>query len=1037
MKARYFTRVLALAACWCAGAGAQEFRATLTGRVTDPTGAPVPAAAVAVRNVQTNEAFTTTAGGDGNFAVPFLMPGKYRVTAEAAGFKRAVREGIELHVSDRVAVAVALELGEVQQAVTVTAEAPLLETASATRGQLIENRRVTELPLNARNPFMLSALAAGVQWNGSMKYARPFDNGAIAEWSINGGLARHNEFLLDGAPNNAVTNADDGRTRSSNNIAFVPPVDATEEFKIMANTYDAQYGRTGGGIVNVSLKSGTNQFHGAGYEFLRRYWMDANSFENNSAGLKRYAIDPQTGENLGGHLLDQYGAHLSGPVRLPRYNGKDRTFFMFNFEGYREGTPNPAISSVPSMLERKGDFSQAGITVWDPLTSRENPAFNATKAEGAGNPRYVRDQLPGSRIPASRLIPAGSRIAGSYPEPNAGDAGARFNNFLLSPNIAKDAFRSWIGRVDHYFSPAQRMYFRYLHNRRNELRNINSLTGLGMSAQDPAVRINDGGVVDSVTTLSPTTILNLRGALNRYIMGAYRQQAMGFDLTTLGFPAALAKAIPQAMAPRVQPQQYKEWGPAAWTEEITNTLSFQGSLSRISGKHSFKAGGEMRDLRVNLKGSGWGGGRFIFDREFTRRLPQYSDTASGSAIASLLLGYPSGGSVENNSFPAFRWGYYAMYLQDDIRVTSKLTLNLGLRYDYESAPTERYDRMNRGFAFDQANPLGGKIRTAPGIAECPACANLRGGLLFAATGGAPRAAFDPDRNNFQPRLGAAYQLDQRTVLRGGHGLYNMAQAEFGGSTGFSISTPYVATTGGGAAFYIPANSLSNPFPSGLLSPVGASLGLLTQAGQDLTFNLPTRRIPYVHQFSLGIQRELRWRIKLDASYVGSRARALMTNEFRSGRGRGINTNTVEQLARARQDSRWYTQAVANPFAGLLPGTSLNSATVARSQLLRPYPQFLSISEGLENVGKTWYNSFQLVLEKRFSTGLTFTSSYTLSKNIAALNYLNDQDAAPSRALLDYDRTHRWVFSGIYEMPFGKGRRFGGGARRGVNLLLGG
>ena len=203
------------------------------------------------------------------------------------------------------------------------------------------------------------------------------------------------------------------------------------------------------------------------------------------------------------------------------------------------------------------------------------------------------------------------------------------------------------------------------------------------------------------------------------------------------------------------------------------------------------------------------------------------------------------------------------------------------------------------------------------------------------------------------------------------------------------------------------------------------------------FNLPTRRLPYVHQFSLGLQRELPWQVKLDASYVGSRARALMTNEFRSGGGHGINANTVEQLARARQDSKWYTQAVANPFAGLLPGTSLNSTTVARSQLLRPYPQFLGITEGLENVGKTWYNSFQLVLEKRFSNGLTFTSSYTLSKNIAALDYLNDQDLAPSRALLDSDRTHRWVFSGVYEMPFGKGRRFGGGAGRGMNLLLGG
>ncbi len=1020
------------------GAFAQEFRAVITGRVSDPSGAATPAAQLTVQNVQTNEQFKTTTGADGNYTVPFLIPGRYRIIVEATGFKRAVQESVELHINDRATLNFTLELGEVEQAVTVTAEAPLLEMSSATRGQVIENRRVTELPLNARNPFMLSALVAGVQWNGSMVYFRPFDNGAIADWSINGGLTRHNEFLLDGAPNNAVTNSDGARTRSSNNIAFVPPVDATEEFKIMSNTYDSQYGRSAGGIVNVTLKSGTNDLHGTGYEFMRRYWLDANNFQNNRAGLTRYAIDPQTGENLGGHYLDQYGPQLSGPVLLPRlYNGKDRTFFMFSFEGYREGTPNPTISSVPSKAERAGDFSTSGIAVWDPLTSRENPNFDASRAESVNNPRYIRDQFPGNRLPASRINPIGSKLANLYPEPNLGDASARFNNYLLSPNIAKDIFRSWIGRVDHSFSPRQRMYFRYLHNRRNEDRNMNGLPDLGMNAQDPLVRINDGGVVDSVTTLSPNTIMNLRGSYNRYIEAAYRKRAMGFDLTTLGFPAALSAARPQAMIPRIEPDQYKEWGPGAWNEQITNTLSFQGSLSRISGRHSYKSGVEIRDLRVNIKGSGWGGGRFTFSRDFTRRLPQYSDAVSGSAAASLLLGYPGGGQVENNAFLAFRWGYYALYFQDDIKLTSRLTLNLGVRYDYESAPTERYNQMNRGFAFDQVNPLTDKIKNALGLAECPTCSSLKGGLLFAGAGGQPRAAFDADRNNWQPRVGSAYQLDRRTVLRGGYGVYYMAQAEMGGSTGFSTSTPYVSTTGGGAAGYRPANTLSNPFPTGLMLPPGAAEGLLTQAGQGFTFNLPGRRIPYVHQFSFGVQRELPWGLKLDASYAGSRARSLMTNEYSAGGARGINSNTVEQLARARQDSRWYTQAVANPFAGLLPGTSLNSATVARSQLIRPYPQFSGLTQGLENVGKTWYNSFQFTAEKRFSHGLTMVSSYALSKNVEELAFLNDQDKGPTRAPISFDRTHRWVFSGVYEFPFGKGRRFGGGVGKGLNLLVGG
>jgi len=385
-----------------------------------------------------------------------------------------------------------------------------------------------------------------------------------------------------------------------------------------------------------------------------------------------------------------------------------------------------------------------------------------------------------------------------------------------------------------------------------------------MNSQDPLVRINDGGVVDSVTTLSPTTILNLRGSYNRFIEAAYRTQSMGFDLASLGFPAVLSAARPQSMVLRIEPDQYREWGPGAWNEQVTNTLSFQGSVSRVTGKHSYKAGVEIRDLRVNIKGSGWGGGRFTFSRDFTRRLPQYSDAVSGSSVASLLLGYPGGGQVENNAFLAFRWGYYALYFQDDIKLTAKLTLNLGLRYDYESSPTERYNQMNRGFGSDQVSPLAERIKNSPGLAECPACANLKGGLLFAGTGGQSRAAFDPDRNNWQPRVGAAYQLERRTVLRGGYGVYYMAQAEMGGSTGFQHQHAICGQYGGGAEGYKPANTLSNPFPAGLILPPGASQGLLTQAGQSITFNRPGRRIPYVHQFSFGAQREVPWGIKLDA-----------------------------------------------------------------------------------------------------------------------------------------------------------------------------
>ncbi|HEX9918868.1 MAG TPA: carboxypeptidase regulatory-like domain-containing protein, partial [Pyrinomonadaceae bacterium] len=287
---------------------AQEFRATLTGNITDPQGAAVVGAKITAKNLQTNDETVVTSGDEGSYTVPSLLPGRYTVTVEAQGFRTQVSENVELHTADKATIDVALQVGGLDQVVTVNeGDTPLLESDTATRGQVIENRRITELPLNGRNPIMLATLAPGVQFNGNPQFTRPFDNGDNAQFSINGGIQRHNEFLLDGAPNNAVTDADTVRTRSSNNIAYIPPVDATQEFKVQTNSYDSSFGRTGGGVINVTTKSGGNEFHGTGYEFLRRYQLEANTFENNAARRPRHAVDPVTGENLGGRVLDQYG----------------------------------------------------------------------------------------------------------------------------------------------------------------------------------------------------------------------------------------------------------------------------------------------------------------------------------------------------------------------------------------------------------------------------------------------------------------------------------------------------------------------------------------------------------------------------------------------------------------------------------------------------------------------------------------------------------------------------------------------------------
>ena len=1036
----------------------QESRATLTGHVSDPNGAVIPGANVTVKNNQTSLETRTTTNEEGNYTVPFLQPGLYTVSVEAQGFKRAESANVELHTADKATMDVTLEIGAVGEVVNVTASAPLLEPDTAARGQTIENLRVEELPLNGRNPLNLATLATGVQFNGNPQFNRLFDNGDNVNFSINGGLNRHNEFLLDGTPNNAVTDVDASRTRSVNNIAFVPPADATEEFKIQSNAYSAEYGRTSGGVVNISIKSGGRDFHGSLYDFSRRYQWEANSFGNNARGrlttgqfageerFPRFVRDPVTGASLGGHEQDQYGFVLSGPLLVPRFgeggrvwaNGRDRTFFLLNVEFFKGIDPAGNLSDVPTLLERQGDFTQSGVTVYDPLTTR--CANNTNPCTGG----FIRDPFPGNVIPANRINPVGRAIVNGFSLPNVGPATQRFNNFL-EPFPGTDDFHSEVLRVDHQFSESNRLFGRYVHNRRDQIQQGgNGRVGLGIDPQDPLVRVNNGIVLDWVSTLSPTTVLNVRAGFSRFLQAAFRERSSPFDATSLGFPASFSNARPVSIVPRIEfsGDPYREFGPRNPNSNITNTWSFPVSVTHIRGAHSFKIGGEYRDLQAHQGGGSftWGGGFFRFSKEFTVRDPNNTNVSDqGSAIAALLLGYPSGDTrVENISPLSFRWGYWTGYVQDDWKVTPKLTLNLGLRYDYESPPVERFNRQNVGFGFDQASPLAAAVSSAAGASGCAACSNLTGGLLFAGVGGQPDEPFVKDRNNWGPRFGVAYQWNEKTVFRGGYGVFYFPQAEFGAAQGFNVNTTFSATTGGGANAFIPVVTLSNPYPNGLAQPVGAAQGLNTFLGGAVTVVEPNHVIPWVHQFSAGIQRELPWRMKLDVSYVGSRTRGILSGNDQAGGGRDLNVPTAAQIAQFRQNAGFFNDSVANPFAGLIPGNAgLNGATISRRQLLLPFPQFTSVNLVGENVGKLWYDSGQASLEKRMGGGLTMSLAYTFSKQLGALQFLNPQDAAPTKAVTDIDSTHVFTTGGVYQLPFGKGRRYFGSVGRAAELVLGG
>jgi hypothetical protein len=1071
----------ALALALPLSSSAQEFRATLTGHVTDPAGAAVKGAHVTVRNQDTNEEKTADTSEEGNYTIPLLQPGRYTVSVQAQGFKQAVSDIVELHTADKATFDVQLEVGGVGETVNVNASAPLLESDTASRGQVIERERVVELPLVGRNPLNLATLAPGVTFNGNVQFQRPFDNGDNVNFSINGGINRHNDFLLDGTPNNADTDVNASRTVSSNNIAFVPSAEATEEFKVQTNSYDSQFGRTGGGTINITIKSGGSNFHGSLYEFARRYQFNANSFSNNARGPQltgpcagqeaspRFTRDQITCANLGGSKIDQYGFVISGPVVFPRFGegkggligNKNRTFFLFNAEGYKELTPGQGFSSVPTLLERNGDFSQSGVIIYNPLSTRPDPA----------NPgRFIRDPYPGNIIPAAGspgcgvtiacINPVGQAIINGFSSPNTGTPTTRFNNFYLSQGLGTDDFHSYVARVDHQVSRNEHLFVRVVENRRDQFAfGGNNRVDLGLDQQGPLVRKNWGAVVDSTTTLSPTMVLNARLGFSRFLQAAFRTSSSPFDATSLGFSPAFSNARPISIVPRVTFNDpnggIPEFGSRNPNSNITNTWSVPAYLTHISGNHTMKFGGEYRRFQVSQAGGSFnfGGGVFCFTNRYTARDPQ-TRTSGGAAFADLLIGAPfadpantfaqcnGNGPVtqlENVSQTTFQWGYYAAYIQDDWKVTPRLTLNLGLRYDYEQPAVERFNRQNRGFAVDQASTLASAV-TGANATNCPACAHLTGGLLFTNVGGLPRGAFEPDRNNWQPRVGVAYQLNEKTVLRGGYGLFYFPSAEYGGATGFSVITPFSGTlTGGGANQFIPrSDALNNPFPSGLAMPTGSSLGLATALGSPITFSNPERRIPHIHEFSAGVQRQLPFRMRLDVSYVGSRSADILTGDLQGSGGRNLNVLSAAQLAQARADSTFLTTNVANPFAGLIPGNpDLNGATIPRRLLLLPFPQFGSVTENAENVGKLWYNSLQASLEKRLSRGLVGVVSYTFSKNIGALGFLNDQDTEPSRSVVDFDSTHVLAVSAVYQLPFGHGQQYFGGVGKAANMIVGG
>ncbi len=985
--------VLALPALLCA----QSYTASIRGMVTDPSQAGVPGAKVVATDTQRNLEHATTTDSVGRYLLTALSPGTYTLTVEAAGFKKYSRSAFELLVDQQTQIDVTLAVGQITESIVVTGEAPVLESTTSSIGKVVDNRRILNLPLNTRNVFSLIFLTPGVA--GSVGY-----NYGDMRYSVNGARVRMLDTLIDGVTAAHPT------VNGGGGISVFPSVDAIEEYKVMGANYPAEFGRSQGSIVNVVFKSGANLFHGSAYEFLRNSVLDANNFFEN-----------RLGRPLASFKRSQFGGVLSGPIK------RDKTFFMGDFEGLRSRGFSRTTFTVPTELERRGDFSRTFaangqlIRIFDPFTTRQNPEFDPTRPVSATNSRFIRDQFPNNVIQATRFDPVALNVMKFYPLPNTpGNAITNQLNYANSGAGSLNADQFDV-RIDHSISSTQKIFGRYSHRLIEDVPAI--LFPKDLAIADGRVNQQDrvrGAVLDYTNTVSPTTIVSARLGFARTLF-VFDNQGLGFLPSSLGLPKDIDAAVDRQMFPRFSASGYVGLGGNDHRWNAFMTYTALANLTKIRGAHALKAGFEGRMIRVNV----WearDAGSFSFGAGFTQgRDPNTASSTAGNGLASLLVGTGSGNLIQAWKNVAAQSFYLAGYIQDDWRVTPKLTLNLGLRYDLDTPRTERYNRINY---FDPFAP-------SPLARQVPQFPNLRGGLVFVGVDGNSRYQCIMDKNNFAPRLGLAYQLTPRTVIRAGYGhLFGLSSQSAQGTVGpfgFRTENPWIGSLDG----ITPFNLLRNPYPQGFRPPPGASEGLLTQTGANIQAVLQENPTPWSMQWNFTIQRELPSNILLEVAYVGTRGLQLSRN----GEG-GLDINQLDPAHMALGST--LNQLVPNPFFGIVDRGVFVSQQVSRAQLLRPYPQFTSIIPLFSSGSSSTYHALQATTNKRFSRGLQFEGSYTWAKSLDnGESHQNSYNVRDSRSLSDIDLAHRFVMSWVYELPFGRGRHFGGSASGVVNFLLGG
>ena len=992
---------------------AQDARGSIGGRVTDTQDASIAGARVVAANQETGVSVSASTNESGAFRLPFLLPGRYRVSVELSGFRTYARAGVELRVGDSLDLPVRLEVGNVTETIEVKGGAPLLETGTSSPGQVIDAKRLEDLPQRGGNPLELERLAPGVANLTSLRVMKLSSPAATSQITVNGTGQFAAQFNLDG-----VSNSSNDQGRGYPRVNFIPPSSAVSEFKMQSNPYDATVGHVFGPVINVSSKGGSNELHGTLYYWAKNSAFDAVNFFDNKAGNGKV-----------GYRDHRYGATVGGPVSIPRlYNGRNRTFFLYSWEGSKFGQPATTnqTSTVPTAAEQAGDFSAllklgTNYQIYNPFTTRA--------AATAG--RFQRDPFPGNAIPKSLIDPVGKNLAALYPAPNQPALIDGRNNYYY-PDVRFQSYDSNMGRFDHAFSENHRMFVRV-----NKYHFLNPKDLLGIPATKEWFEQNNKGMaLDDVIVLSPTWILNIKyGVVNAAF--PERRATQGTDLAKFGFSPALIKLVDQklATAPRVSVAGFALLSDVADGDGVNSSLTHNliGDMTKIKGSHVIRFGADARLFRTfanrfpeTLSPN------FTFGSTYTKGpLDNAAAGPLGQELAALLLGIP-GGSMTSSAGYAAQNKYGGFYVHDDFKFSAKLSFNLGLRYELEGTPDERFNRLVSGYDFSAASPVEAQAKANYARNPIPELAaqafSARGGLMFVDANN--RSPYNSNRGHFMPRVGLAYQVMPGTVIRAGYGIFfdtlgvdRLIPIQ----SGFSQQTPIQASLDNGRTYIATA---ANPLPDGLLAPRGAAGGLSTNLGQAISYTDPNLRQPYSQRWSFGVQRSLPGEFVVDASYVASRGTHLaVPKNINSTPGQYLSKSPVRDQAVIDLLS----QSFPNPFSGL---NTVYASTISRANLLRPYPQFGDITVQKDD-GYSWYHSMQLRTERRFSKGYTFVLAYTLSKYMQATEYLNPSDALPYRSLSDFDRPQILTLSGVYELPFGRGKRFGANMAAPLNAILGG